>query len=123
MIFIGFGFLMTFLKKYGYSATGFNLWVAALVVQWAMIVRGVFEALHHDESRIELSLSSLVAADIASASVLISMGALLGRITPMQLLTMGLIEIVFFAGNEFLNIELFRIADVGGSITVHAFGE
>lgn len=42
MIFIGFAFLMTFLKKYGYSATGFNLWVAALVVQWAIIMRGVF---------------------------------------------------------------------------------
>lgn len=122
MIFIGFGFLMTFLKKYGYSATGFNLWVAALVIQWAIIMRGLFEVINHGGS-IGISLNDMVGADIASATVLISMGALLGRITPMQLLTMGLIEIVFFAGNEYLNIELFRITDVGGSITIHAFGK
>ncbi|XP_063709670.1 ammonium transporter Rh type A [Culicoides brevitarsis] len=121
MIFIGFGFLMTFLKKYGYSATGFNLWVAALVIQWAILMRGFFAMIHHG-GHIGVSLDSMIGADIGSATVLISMGALLGRITPIQLLTMGLIEIVFFAGNEYLNVDLFRITDVGGSITIHAFG-
>lgn len=43
MIFVGFAFLMTFLKKYGFSATGFNLFLAALVVQWAVIARGIFD--------------------------------------------------------------------------------
>lgn len=43
MIFVGFAFLMTFLKKYGYSATGFNLFLGALVIQWAIITRGLFE--------------------------------------------------------------------------------
>lgn len=43
MIFVGFGFLMTFLKKYGYSASGFNLFVGALLIQWAIIARGCFE--------------------------------------------------------------------------------
>ena len=38
MIFIGFGFLMTFLKKYGYSAAGYNLLISAVVIQWAMVV-------------------------------------------------------------------------------------
>jgi len=41
MIFIGFGFLMTFLKRYGYSAVGVNLLLAAFVIQWALIVRGL----------------------------------------------------------------------------------
>lgn len=43
MIFVGFAFLMTFLKRYGYSATGFNLFLGALVIQWAIIARGIFE--------------------------------------------------------------------------------
>lgn len=46
MIFIGFGFLMTFLKRYGYSATGLNLFVAALCVQWAILMRGFYEMEH-----------------------------------------------------------------------------
>lgn len=38
MIFIGFGFLMTFLKRYGYGAVGFNMLLAAVTIQWAMLV-------------------------------------------------------------------------------------
>lgn len=127
MIFIGFGFLMTFLKRYGYSATGLNLFVAALVVQWAILMRGFFEledgvikCVSNFHGRklsrftiffyaIRLSLLNLIGADIAAASVLISMGALLGRISPIQLLVMGLFEIVLFACNEFLQIELMKV--------------
>jgi ammonium transporter Rh len=40
MMFIGFGFLMTFLKRYGYSSVGFNFLIASFVLQWALLVRG-----------------------------------------------------------------------------------
>ncbi|EDS36568.1 ammonium transporter 1 [Culex quinquefasciatus] len=119
MIFIGFAFLMTFLKRYGFSASGFNLLVGALVIQWAIIMRGCYEM---EDGRIPLSLDNLIGADIAAAAVLISMGALLGRTTPMQLLIMGIFEIAIFAANEYLQLDLMKVADVGGSITVHAFG-
>ncbi|XP_021708886.1 ammonium transporter Rh type A-like [Aedes aegypti] len=119
MIFIGFGFLMTFLKRYGFSATGLNLLVAALAIQWAIVMRGCYVM---EGGKIPLSLDNLIGADIAAAAVLISMGALLGRTTPMQLLVMTIFEIAIFAANEFLQVDLMRIADVGGSITVHAFG-
>ncbi len=53
MIFVGFGFLMTFLKRYGYGAVGFNLLLAGLVIQWAMIVRGaVYE--HFDSITVNI---------------------------------------------------------------------
>lgn len=59
-----------------------------------------------------MSLGNLIGADIAAASVLISMGALLGRISPIQLLVMGLIEIAVFASNEFLQLELMKARDM-----------
>lgn len=43
MIFIGFAYLMTFLKKYGFSASAFNMLVAALVIQWAFLAKGMFQ--------------------------------------------------------------------------------
>ena len=42
MIFVGFGFLMTFLRRYGYSSIGFNLLLAALVLQWGTLTTGLF---------------------------------------------------------------------------------
>lgn len=42
MVFIGFGFLMTFLRKYGHSSVGFNMLLAALVLQWHPLVGGFF---------------------------------------------------------------------------------
>ena len=48
MIFVGFGFLMTFLKKYGLSAVSLNLLVAALCIQWQVLVSG-FLHLHYDK--------------------------------------------------------------------------
>jgi ammonium transporter Rh len=42
MVFIGFGFLMTFLKRYGFGAIGFNFLIAALNVQWSILCSGFF---------------------------------------------------------------------------------
>ncbi|GFR83662.1 ammonium transporter Rh type B [Elysia marginata] len=44
MIFVGFGFLMTFLKSYGFSSVGFNLLISVVCIQWAFIVRGFIHA-------------------------------------------------------------------------------
>lgn len=147
MIFVGFAFLMAFLKRYGYGATGFNLMLGAFVIQWAIISRGIYTLqngyIPYERRRLlrlytqmnvnmrfnvrsilpcRISLDSLIGADIAAAAVLISMGALLGRVTPIQLLVMGLVEIFVFAFNEHIQLELFKIVDAGGSIVVHAFG-
>lgn len=39
MIFIGFGFLMTFLRHYSLSAVSLNLFISAFVIQWSMLLR------------------------------------------------------------------------------------
>jgi hypothetical protein len=52
MIFIGFGFLMTFLKKYGLSAVSLNMLVAVVSLQWATLVIGFFH-LHYKHEYID----------------------------------------------------------------------
>ena len=42
MIFLGFGFLMTFLKKYGLSAVSLNLMCSALAIEVFTLVFGFF---------------------------------------------------------------------------------
>lgn len=46
MIFIGFGFLMTFLQRYGFSSVGFNFLIAALALQWATLMQGFVHGMH-----------------------------------------------------------------------------
>jgi len=56
MIFIGFGFLMTFLKRYGFSAVSINLLLASFVLQWAFIVRGFIHSILHGEAKFPIHL-------------------------------------------------------------------
>ncbi|KAH6931635.1 hypothetical protein HPB50_026144 [Hyalomma asiaticum] len=119
MVFIGFGFLMTFLKRYGFGAVGFTLLIAALSIQWAAIVRGVW---HARKGWILVDVLSLVGAEFAAASVLISFGAVLGKTSPLQLVVMAAVEVVLFACNEHLGVGEFKAVDIGGSIFLHMFG-
>lgn len=57
-------------------------------------------------------MTRIIEADVAAAVVLISMGALLGRTTPIQLLLMAIIEIVVYAANEYLQLELLKVCSI-----------
>ncbi|XP_029678346.1 ammonium transporter Rh type B-B [Formica exsecta] len=120
MIWIGFGFLMTFLKRYSQSAVGLTFLVGAILVQVALICNGVTQVKLGNKAH--LSLESLLNADVAVAAPLISMGAILGKVTYMQLIFMGIVELIMFTINMYIGEHLFMVVDAGGSMFVHVFG-
>lgn len=124
MIFIGFGFLMTFLRKYGYSAIGLNMLIAAIVLQWQMTAGVLLEKAidGHASETVMLDATSLIKGDFGAGAVLISFGAVLGRVTPTQCIWMGMMEILFYAVNEYIGAINLQAVDMGGSIFVHTFG-
>merc|ERR1719199_687078 len=100
MIFIGFGFLMTFLSRHMYSSVGLNFLVAALAAQWAMLVVPVTKNLFHGHSAFDgvtLDVPMLIEGDFAAAAVLITFGGLLGKVGPLQLLVIAMVEVVVYA--------------------------
>ncbi|NXV96680.1 RHAG protein, partial [Calonectris borealis] len=119
MIFVGFGFLMTFLKKYGFSSVGINMLIAALGLQWGTLMQGFW---HKKGEKIYIKINSMINADFSTATALISFGAVLGKTSPVQMLILTILEITIFACNEHLVIEIFQATDVGASMTIHAFG-
>ncbi|XP_038582354.1 ammonium transporter Rh type A-like isoform X2 [Micropterus salmoides] len=119
MIFIGFGFLMTFLKRYGFSSVGFNLLLAAFGLQWGLLMQGIW---HMDNGKIKVNIFKMINADFSTATVLISFGAVLGKTSPVQLLIMTVLEITIFSINEHIVAKLLGANDVGASMIIHAFG-
>uniref|UniRef100_G3Q0V7 Rh family B glycoprotein n=1 Tax=Gasterosteus aculeatus aculeatus TaxID=481459 RepID=G3Q0V7_GASAC len=120
MIFIGFGFLMTFLQRYGFSSVGFNFLIAAFSLQWATLMQGFFHGMH--EGKIHIGVLSMINADFCTGSVLISFGAVLGKTSPFQLLVMAIFEVTLFSVNEFVLVTALGARDAGGSMTIHTFG-
>ncbi|OWF53820.1 Ammonium transporter Rh type B-B [Mizuhopecten yessoensis] len=122
MIFVGFGFLYTFLQRYGYSGAGYNILLGAVAVQWTLIIRALFFHELASGGRVQMSLTELITGDFNAATVLISFGALIGKTGPLQLLVMVILEVVFANLNEYIGTEHLKVSDVGGSMFIHAFG-
>jgi len=122
MMFVGFGFLMTFLKRYGYSSVGFNFIIAAYVLEWALLVRGWVEMFDTSAAKFQINAVNLLVADFCSAAVLISFGAVLGKASLSQLLVMATFEVVIQSINEHIGLHFLKAYDIGESIYVHVFG-
>ena len=123
MMFIGFGFLMTFLSHYSYSAIGFNFILCAFTVEWALIMRGYVFDWDAVKGRFPIDVQSLSTADFVSASILISMGAVLGQVSPLQLILMAFVEVPLQVVNEWIGTQYFCASDAGESMFVHVFGK
>jgi ammonium transporter Rh len=131
MAVVGFGFLMTFLRKYQYSAIGFTLLVVAFAFQWALLVLNFFEQAHANTfGNVSLTPQHLIVATYATITVLISMGAVLGVVSALQLLAIAFVEVILYG----LNLYIIRLLNIyskteftpwgfGGDATaVHVFG-
>lgn len=131
MVFIGFGYLMTFLRKNIFNSLGLTFMVAAMVIEWHMLVNGFFhqafcnylrDSTHCGEwHKIPLGLDAMLVADFCAASILITYGALLGKVTPAQLCVMAFFEVIFYTINEYFGFML-QITDIGGTMVIHMFG-
>ncbi|GMF65264.1 unnamed protein product [Phytophthora lilii] len=123
MIYIGFGFLMTFLRKYSLSAVSLNFLVAVLSLEWGIIMVTMAHQIgsNHFTTKL-LDIPTMINGDFAAGAVLISFGAVLGKTTPTQLVWMTFLEIIFYAINEYLVLEELKVTDAGGSMVIHTFG-
>lgn len=125
MIFFGFGFLMTFLRRAGYSAVGYSLFAAALCCQWSIPIQVLVELdisgdkfgkYHH------IGVYHLLNSLFCTGALLISYGASLGKTTPIQMLVMAFFEPMFYWLCVYIGINKLEAVDVGGGIFIHTFG-
>ncbi|TRY58414.1 hypothetical protein DNTS_002043 [Danionella cerebrum] len=123
MIFVGFGFLMTFLKRYSFGGVGFNFLIAAFGIQWALLMQGWFHSLDTEDWKIKIGIENLINADFCVAGCLIAYGACLGKVSPVQLMVLTLFGVTLYAVEEYIILELLHVRKrCWGSMVIHAFG-
>jgi len=125
MIFFGFGFLMTFLRRNGYSAIGYTFVTSALVIEWSMILQTVVEEIvqkHGISKRHEIGINHALNGLFCAGAVMISYGGILGKVTPSAMFILGVIEPVFYWLNVYIGQFKLKAVDVGGGIFIHLFG-
>ncbi len=124
MLLLGFGFLMVFVRKYGRSALTATFLLVSISIPMYYFISdlGIFG----DKGS---EIDKLILAEFGAASLLITAGAVLGRLKIQQYMLLGILFIPFYMFNEWIMLDgglglvskgLF--VDTGGSIVIHAFG-
>ena len=76
MMLIGFGFLMTFLRRYAFGSTTFTLMLTVLCIQWGIFMNGLVDIIFGAPAhKLMIGVDSIAQGDIAAAVILISFGA------------------------------------------------
>lgn len=126
MILVGFGFLMTFIRSKGWSALGFTFFINSVIFQLYILWEGFWHKVFHNNfshSEIDIDVVTLIKCSFAVAAVLISFGAIIGRVSPLELLLLGCIEVVGYSLNEAIIFNgPINVYDIGGSMNIHTFG-
>src|SRR4030066_689438 len=125
MLMVGFGFLMVFVRKYGYPSVTATYLAVALSLPLYMLVRPYLWGSTADLTVANISM--LLFAEFAAASLLIAIGGPLGRVKTSQYLLIGALFTPLYALNEWLLFSGVVIPagvflDTAGSISIHAFG-
>ncbi|XP_050840691.1 ammonium transporter Rh type B isoform X1 [Serinus canaria] len=119
-VLLSFGLLVAFLSRYGPGSAAISILITAFSIQWAVLIQGMLYFFLN--GKIYVGARSMVSADLCTAAVLISTGAVLGRVNPVQMLLLALLEVTLCTVNEYILLTLMGVSDSGGSLTIHTFG-
>ena len=125
MLLVGFGFLMVFVRRYGYGATTGTYLVVAVGLPLYILLRA--SGILCGEPIAPSTVKALLYAEFAVASALIAMGAVLGRLRVFQYALLALLLVPAYMLNEWLVLDgglgvTKGFTDAAGSIIIHAFG-
>ncbi|XP_021524088.2 RH-like protein isoform X1 [Aotus nancymaae] len=110
---LGLGFLTSSLRRHSWSSVAFNLFMLALGVQWAILLDGFLS--QFPPGKLVIKLSSIRLATMSAMSVLISAGAVLGKVNLVQLVVMVLVELTAFVTMRMVSRKVFSSLISSGS--------
>ena len=137
MIFIGFGLLYTALKAHQWSSIGIILFIGTISFEisffWNHLWDNTFKYSKDfninepnnnttNWEKTDLNFDTLTKIDFFTGSVLVSLGALIGKLSICQYVIISLFETFFSSLNFYLCFKQMGGIDNGGSLYIHTFG-
>ncbi|ARO86987.1 ammonium transporter [Nitrosospira lacus] len=124
MLLVGFGFLMVFVRRYGFGATTGTYLVVAVGLPFYMLLRANGILGHEIAPN---TVKALLFAEFAVATALIATGAVLGRLRVFQYALLAFFLVPAYLMNEYLVLDngmglTEGYQDTAGSVIIHAFG-
>ncbi len=122
MLLVGFGFLMVFVRNHGFSSITATFIVVSVAIPFYMLIKSFGNG---DFTMSTVSIDTFIFAEFAAASLLITIGAPLGRLKMEQYFLLSVLFVPAYILNEWLILEsgFFQgFLDTGGSVVIHAFG-
>jgi ammonium transporter Rh len=123
IIFLGFGLFRSHLKKLSFSGFGQTFFIAAYSIEFGIMMLGFWS--YYDLGglkKVHIDIPFLIQGLYAAAAVLVTYGAVLGRVNFPQLFILATVEIAFYSLNHWLGLVHLDIVNPGMSIFVHVFG-
>ena len=123
-IFIGFGFLYAALRDHQWTSLLLVLILGTLAIEFSFFDYYFWANTFGDKNwqRMNIDFSILSGIEYNAASALITLGALLGKLSLIQYVIIIFFETFFGSLNFFLCYEKLKSIDNGGSLFIHTFG-
>ena len=123
IIFLGFGFLRSFLKHHSWTSIALTFIGGVLSFEFGLFTlicwKGIFKK---DWGNGIFNYQHFLDSNYCSAANIITLGSILGRISLTQYFFIIIFETIFTTFNYVLLRLQLRIIDIGGALTVHLFG-
>ena len=124
IFFVGFGMLYTFLKVHRWSSIAIVLFIGIISIEFAFFCYFLwFNIFYYSKwEKIKINFNNLACINFISTPVIITLGALIGKLSISQYFLTAIIETFFASLNYFLCYKEIKTIDTGGSLSVHTFG-
>ena len=123
VILFGFGLLRSFLQHYSWTSISLTFLAGLLSFEFGLFMlicwSGIFRK---DWYNGEFNFEHIFDANYCAATIIISLGSVLGKMSFPQYFIMIIVETFFSTLNYVLLRQSLKIIDVGGTLTIHLFG-
>ena len=104
MMLIGFGFLMTFIRSYSWSALAYTFFINAFITQAYPLIHGFWHKLLVNDWQgpgvtLTFDITTLILCSDAVAAMLVAFGGVIGRVGPKDLLIISIVNVIGYSLN------------------------